>query len=105
MEVCNYVEEILQEAYDIKRVGIIGFGQDQKELEVLNRTVRVRDDRDWIELEADSRHVKRIVEDYGLTTAKSVATPRQKRSAEDTLLQDDLKFQFRSRPVLSIGGI
>ena len=54
--------------------------------------MRVRDESDWIELEADSRHAKRILEDYGLSTAKSVATPRQKRIIQDTMMQEDSKL-------------
>eukprot|EP00974_Lingulodinium_polyedra_P003811 358019-Lingulodinium_polyedra.AAC.1 len=52
-------EKMLGSEYDIKRVGIVGYGNEEKELQVLDRTVRVVDAGGLVELEADTRHVPR----------------------------------------------
>ena len=41
---------------------IVGFGQGLcKQLQMLNRTVRINDNEDCVELEADDKHVKLMI--------------------------------------------
>ena len=51
-----------------------------KELEVLNRTVRIVND-ELMEVEADRKHVPQLLADLGLSKGNAVKTPRVKLSA------------------------
>ena len=58
--------KMLQEKFDMKRIGMIGAAKHlDKELEVLHRSVRVIND-ELMEIEADQKHVPRLLEDLGL---------------------------------------
>jgi len=86
-------EQMLQKEYDIKRVGMIGFGDGvEKEMPILNRIVRVVDEKNWIELETDARLIERIVADYGLQAATPSPAPRTKRSVEEVLAAEATAF-------------
>ena len=54
-----------------------------KELEVLHRSVRVIND-ELLEIEADQKHVPRLLEDFGLTQGNIVKTPRVKLIATES---------------------
>ena len=73
-------DAILKKAFDVKCMGVIGYAEDQKEVQVLNRTIRVVSDKGHVELEPDSRLVKKILDDYNLHGAKLVPTPRVKKA-------------------------
>ena len=76
-------DAILTKAFDVKCMGIIGYAEDQKEVQVLNRTIRVVSDKGHVELEPDSRLVKKILDNYNWHGAKPVPTPRVKRPPEE----------------------
>ena len=79
-------EAMLKEAFDIKRIGILGFGADcDEELSVLKRTLRINRDGGWIELEAHEKHVKKIMKDLKLAGCKTAPTPRVKPTEEEVL--------------------
>ncbi|CAK0892249.1 unnamed protein product, partial [Prorocentrum cordatum] len=76
-------EKTLSEKFELRRIGLIGAEEHQdKELEVLRRTVRVVGP-DLMEIEADQRHVPQLLEDLGLKGANAVKTPRVKLTATD----------------------
>ena len=61
---------MLQEKFDTRRVGMIGATKHlDKELEVLHRSVRVIND-ELMEIEADQKHVPRLLEDLALIQGK-----------------------------------
>ena len=73
-----------------------------KELEVLHRSVRVIND-DLMEIEADQKHVLRLLEDLGLIQGNIVKTPRVKLSATESnaienssILEGEQATLFRS---------
>ena len=75
--------KMLQEKFDTRRIGMIGAAKHlDKELEVLHRSVRVIND-ELMEIEADQKHVPRLLEDLGLTQGNIVKTPRVKLSATE----------------------
>ena len=75
---------MLQEKFDTRRIGMIGAAKHlDKELEVLHRSVRVIND-DLMEIEADQKHVLRLLEDLGLIQGNIVKTPRVKLSATES---------------------
>ena len=58
--------KMLQERFDKRRIGMIGAAKHlDKELEVLHGSVRVIND-ELMEIEADQKHVLRLLEDLGL---------------------------------------
>jgi hypothetical protein len=62
---------------------IIGFGEGcGKELVMLNRTIRINDDDDCMELVPDAKHVDLMVGDLGLINARTAETPREKISEQ-----------------------
>ena len=64
------LEKMLQEKFDTRRVGMIGAAKHlDKELEVLHRSVRGISD-EMMEIEADQKHVPRLLEDFGLIQGK-----------------------------------
>mgnify|MGYP000208370902 CR=1 FL=1 len=81
-------------AYEVEQAGRIGYGEGiSKELEILNRTVRVVDSENWVELEPDKRLIEKIVSEYNLGDAKTTVTPRTKltvEEAESRVVSDDL---------------
>ena len=73
--------DMLESKFDVRRTGILGLGPGfDKELVMLNRTIRISDEDDCIELEPDAKHVHQMVKDLGLQDAKGVDTPRVKMS-------------------------
>ena len=73
-----------------------------KELEVLHRSVRVIND-ELMEIEADQKHVPRLLEDLGLIQGNVVQTPRVKLSATESnaienssILKGEQATMFRS---------
>ena len=76
--------KMLQEKFDTRRIGMIGAAKHlDKELEVLHRSVRVIND-ELMEIEADQKHVPRLLEDLGLIQGNAVKTPRVKLSATES---------------------
>ena len=73
-----------------------------KELEVLHRSVRVIND-ELMEIEADQKHVPRLLKDLGLIQGNVVKTPRVKLSATESdaienssILEGEQATLFRS---------
>ena len=73
-----------------------------KELEVLHRSVRVIND-ELMEIEADQKHVPRLLEDLGLIQENVVKTPRVKLKATESdaiekssILEGEQAILFRS---------
>ena len=63
---------MLQEKFDTRRSGMIGAAKHlDKELEVLHRSVKVIND-ELMEIEADQKHVPRLLEDLGLVKETSL---------------------------------
>ena len=64
----------MTETFECKLKGRLGTGEhDEKEMRVLNRIVRLVPE--GIEMEADTRHAKALIEAMGVETGKSVGTP------------------------------
>ena len=88
---------MLEKRFEVKKVGTIGFGEGiGKELQILGRTVRFNDEEDYMEVEADEKHVKQLLIDLGLTKAKGVATPRVKQTFEQHLRDEASRLLNRS---------
>ena len=95
--------KLLQEKFDTRRIGMIGPAKHlDKELEVLHRSVRVIND-ELMEIEADQKHVPRLLEDLGLIQGNIVKTPRVKLSATESnaienssILEGEQATLFRS---------
>ena len=78
----NRVEALMKEWYDIKVRGYMSEDtEDCQELTLLNRVLRW--DADAIEMEADPKHVKMILEKLDLEDAKSVISPMTKDPKEE----------------------
>ena len=82
-----------------------------KELEVLHRSVRVINN-ELMEIEADQKHVPRLLEDLGLIQGNVVKTPRVKLSAiesnvieNSSILEGEQATLFRSGTVSSIAPL
>ena len=64
------LENCCKKKFDTRRIGMIGAAKHlYKELEVLLRSVRVIND-ELMEIEADQKHVPRLLEDLGLMSFK-----------------------------------
>ena len=86
-DVLREFEAMLKSRFEAKRSPTIGFSADDaKELNVLQRTIRVvagsTTQDAFIAIEADVKHVPSMVEGLGLQTARVAATPRTKRTPE-----------------------
>ena len=76
--------KMLQLKFDTRRIGMISAVKHlDKELEVLHRSVRVIND-ELMEIEADQKHVPRLLEDLGLMEGNVVKTPRVKLIATES---------------------
>jgi hypothetical protein len=77
------IEAKMRSWYDLKLRGIMGSGpSDDKELTLLNRTIRWHGDS--LEYEADPRHAREIIEQLGLQEdSKGVESPSKKVTAEE----------------------
>ena len=97
------VGKLLQEKFDTRRIGMIGAAKHlDKASEVLHRSVRVIND-ELMEIEADQKHVLRLLEDLGLVQGNVVKTPRVKLSAAESnaienssILEGEQATLFRS---------
>ena len=95
--------KMLQEKFDTRRIGMIGAAKHlDKELEVLHGSVRVIND-ELMEIEADQKHVLRLLEDLGLFQRNVVKTPRVKLNATEpdaiensSILEGEQATLFRS---------
>ena len=95
--------KMLQEKFDTRRIGMIGAAKHlEKKLEVLHRSVREIND-ELMEIEADQKHVPRLLEDLGLIQGNVVKTPRVKLSATESnaienssILEGEQATLFRS---------
>ena len=75
---------MLQEKFDTRRICMIGAAKHlDQELEVLHRSVRVIND-ELMDIEADQKHVPRLLEDFGLIQRNVVQSPRVKLSATES---------------------
>ena len=75
-----------------------------KELEVLHRSVRVVND-EFVEIEADQKHVPQLLEDLGLTQGNIVKTPRLKLSTAEAQMQSrTLQFSKGEQATLFRSG-
>ena len=72
---------ILGEKFEVRRTGLNARHLDKK-LEVLNRTVRIMND-EFMEVEADEKHVPQLLADLGLSKGNAVKIPRLKLSAAE----------------------
>ena len=69
--------KMLQEEFDTRRIGMIGAARHlDNELEVLHRSVRVIYD-ELTEIEADQKHVPRLLEDLGLKKKATLSKLRE----------------------------
>ena len=75
---------MLQENFDTRRIGMIGAAKHlDKELEVWHRSVRGIND-ELMEIEADQKHVPRLLGDLGLIQGNVFQSPRVKLSATES---------------------
>ena len=76
--------KLLESKFDVKMSDVVGFGPGlAKSLKILNRSIIVNDEEDCLEVEADAKHVQKMLEDLNLENARSADTPRNKMSAEE----------------------
>ena len=77
--------EVLEKRFEVKQTGHIGFGlNDEKELKILNRTIKIDVLNDEMTLEADTKLVENALESMKLNGAKGVDSPRVRRNEEQT---------------------
>ena len=77
--------KVLEKRLEVKQTGHIGFGvNDEKELKILNRTMKIDVLNDEMTLEADSKLVEKALESMTLNGAKGVDSPRVRRNEEQT---------------------
>ena len=69
----------------MKHFGHFGFGvNDEKELKILDRTIKIVVLNDEMTLEADTKLVENALESMKLNSAKGVDSPRVRRNEEQT---------------------
>ncbi len=83
----RWLEEQLKKKYDIKTSYLGPESEHNKEIRVLNRTLRWTDD--GIEYEPDRRHAELIIKDMEVSGAKPMATPGVSETKEETDGYDD----------------
>ena len=77
--------KVLEKRFEVKQTGHIGFGvNDENELKIFNRTIKIDVLNDEMTLEADTKLVEGALESMKLIGAKSVDSPRVKRNEEQT---------------------
>ena len=75
--------KVLEKRFEVKQTGRIGFGvNDEKELKILNRTIKIDVLNDEMTLEADTKLVENALESMKLNGAKGVDSPRVRRNEE-----------------------
>ena len=73
--------KVLEKRFELKQTSHIGFGvNDEKELKILNRTIRIDVLNDEMTLEADTKLVENAWESMKLNGAKGADSPRVKRN-------------------------
>ena len=78
-------EKILEERFEVKQTGHSGFGvNDEKELKILNRTIKIDVLNDEMTLESDTKLVENALESMKLNGAKGVDSRRVRRNEEQT---------------------
>ena len=94
----KWVENVLRAKYPLKMRGILGPEKhDAKEVSVLNRVIRW--ERDGITVEADPKHVEKMLDDMDMTGCNESAVPGVKdkpMEGDETLLSVDDAKAFRS---------
>ena len=78
----KWLDRELRRRFEIKTCVVSSSKEDLAETKILNRIIRVTP-HGW-ELEADPRHAELIIEDMGLQNAKSVVTPGEDVSHDET---------------------
>ena len=69
----------------MKQTGHIGFGaNNERELKILDRTIKIDVLNDEMTLEADTKRIENALENMKLVNAKSVDSPRVRRTEEQT---------------------
>ena len=82
--------KVLEKRFEVKQTGHIGFGvNDEKELKILNRTIKIDVLNDEMTLEADTKLVENALESMKLNGAKGVDSPRVRRNEEQTAQIDN----------------
>ena len=77
--------KVLEKRFEVKRTGHIEFGvNDEKELKILNRTLKIDVLNDEMTLEADTKLVENALESMKLNGAQGVDSPRVRRNEEQT---------------------
>ena len=77
--------KVLEKRLEVKQTGHIGFGvNDEKELKILNRTIKIDVLNDEMTLEADTKLVENALESMKLNGAKGVDSTRVRRNEEQT---------------------
>ena len=77
--------KVLEKLFKVKQTGHIGFGvNDEKELKILNRTIKIDVLNDEMTLEADTKLVENALESMELNGAKGIDSPRVRRYEEQT---------------------
>ena len=84
----GWFDEVLSR-YDFKVTGVLSSkATGEQSVVYLNRVLVWDPERRSAYLEADTRHVKKVIRDLKLETAKEVTTPAVKRSVADVLNAD-----------------
>ena len=74
--------KVLEKRFEVKQTGHIGFGvNDEKELKILNRTIKIDVLNDEMTLEADTKLIENALETMKLN---GVDSPRVRRNEEQT---------------------
>ena len=77
--------KVLEKRFEVKQTGHIGCGANvEKELKILNRTIKTDVLNDEMTLEADTKLVENALESMKLNGAKGVDSPRVTRTEEQT---------------------
>ena len=77
--------KVLEKRIEVKQTARMRFGaNDKKELEILNRTIKIDVVNDEMTLGADTKLVENALESMKLTGAKGVDSPRVRRTEEQT---------------------
>ena len=77
--------KVLETRFEVKQTSHIGFGvNDEKELKILNRIIKIDVLNGEMTLEADTKLVENALESMKLNGAKGVDSPRVRRNEEQT---------------------
>ena len=77
--------KVLEKRFEVQQTRHIGFtASDAKEMEILNRTIKVDALNDEMTLETDKKLVENALESMKLKGAKGVDSPRVRRNEEQT---------------------